>query len=145
VARIRGFIGRMILLTRKMAKVLLNCCLSGSILIFMAITISTKKPTELLLSICKAIRDREITTWIVDEAGDFTHNLPQWRNQAWLQPQVVKGDLVFTIVPQSRKTISPEIYAVYHGRFTEMLLGLFDSSFSKAYASARPEKGDSVG
>ncbi len=95
--------------------------------------------------ICKAIQDREITTWTVDESGDFTHALPQWRNQAWLQPQVVKGDLVFTIAPQSRKTISPEIYAVYHARFIEMLLAYFDSSFSKAFLSAIPEKGDSVG
>jgi len=111
----------------------------------MAITISTKKPTELLLNICSAIREREITTWSVDEAGDFTYSPPQWRNLAWLQPKVVNGDLIFTIVPPSKKTISPEIYAAYHGRFTEMLLSLFDSGFSKAYASARPEKGDSVG
>lgn len=111
----------------------------------MAITVSTRTPTDLLLKICELIREGEITTWTVDEVGNFTHRMPQWRGQAWFRPRVVNGDLVFTTVAPSRKTISTETYAVYHGRFIEMLSAHLDSKFSKAYASARPEKGDSVG
>jgi hypothetical protein len=110
----------------------------------MALTVSTKIPTELLLIICKAIKEGEIKTWSVDKEGNFTHTLPQWKNEAWLRPKIVTGDLIFTIIPQARKAISREIYAVYHGRFIEMLLAHFDSNFSRAFASAMPEKGDDV-
>ncbi len=109
----------------------------------MAITVSTRTPTDLLLLIRDAIKEGEITTWSVDEAGDFTHTPSQWRDKARLRPKVLNGALVFTTVPPSRKSISGESYAVYHGRFIEMLLAHFDTDFSKAYASAKPEKGDS--
>jgi hypothetical protein len=110
----------------------------------MAITVSTRKPTGLLLRIRNAIKQGQIKTWNIDETGDLTQTPPQWRHEAWLRPKIVNGDLVFTTVPQAKKAISQKIYAVYHGRFIEMLQGHFDSDFSKVWASAQPEKGDLI-
>jgi hypothetical protein len=84
-------------------------------------------------------------TWAFDKDGDFFHTPAQWRSLAWLRP-VNQGDrLIFQILSPKGKVMTSETYAVYHGRFIEMLLAHFDMKFSDARATALPAHGDIVG
>jgi hypothetical protein len=103
----------------------------------MAIFVSTGNPTGLLHQIKSAIDSGAIETWVYDKDGDFTHSPTQWKNQAWLRASLSPGLLRFGIIGQEGKSISKEVYAVYHGRFVEMLLAHFDDAFSRAEATAK--------
>jgi hypothetical protein len=100
------------------------------------LTFSTQSPQQLLQSIKAEIQAGKIVTWSFDADGDFTHTPEQWKYSAWLRPFVRSGQLVFGIIPSRNKSMSKEIYAVYHGRFIEMMQGHFDGSFASATASA---------
>jgi hypothetical protein len=110
----------------------------------MAIEVVTARPAALLSSIKKGIDENKIQTWAYDADGDFTHSAQQWNRQAWLRPSIQSGMLMFGIIAPKGKTISTEVYGIYHGRFIEMLLAHFDSSFSDATASAMPVAADLV-
>jgi hypothetical protein len=110
----------------------------------MAIKVETSQPQALLDAIKKAIREGHIDTWKYDNDGDFTHTPTQWVNKCWLRPRVQSGSLVFTTLPPKNAAITTEVYAVYHGRFIEMLLAHFDTQFTGAGATAQPT-GDLVG
>jgi hypothetical protein len=102
----------------------------------MAVIVKTNNPSNLLKLIYKAIDDKKIETWSYDSDGDFTHTPDQWKNKAWLRPKVYTGELRFGILGQKNVKLSTTIYAVYHGRFIEMLLSHFDKEFSAAGATA---------
>lgn len=70
------------------------------------------------------IDEGKIDTWSYDEDGDFTHT-GQWRNKAWMSSFCTDDELVFYII--GRKNIQMEVieYAVFHGRFVELLLNHF--------------------
>jgi hypothetical protein len=110
----------------------------------MAITVSTSQPSALLNNIKKQIEEKKIRTWAFDKDGDFTHTPEQWANKAWLRPKILNGKLLLTIIPPQNTKLSSEVYAVYHGRFIEMLLEHVDQHFQSASASAMPEQGDIV-
>lgn len=110
----------------------------------MALRVGTSQPSSLLAAIKKAIDEKRVETWSYDSDGDFTHTPPQWFRKAWLRPKVEYGALVFNIIKPQNSSISKEVYGVYHGRFIEMLLVHFDSSFTTAEASAAVAVGDLV-
>lgn len=110
----------------------------------MAITVICDNPENLLNDIKQEIRDNRIDTWLVDSDGDFTHAPEQWKYHAWLRPQVLEGKLIFNILSSKKYTMTRALYAVYHGRFIEMLLAHFDLKFDNARASAMPIKGDII-
>lgn len=113
----------------------------------MAIVIKTSNPAGLLAAIRKGIDDESIVTWSYDADGDFTHTPDQWKNKAWLRPTVSTAhpdELRFKILKQKGINMSSVIYAVYHGRFIEMLLGHFDKMFLNASATVLPAYGDIV-
>ena len=61
--------------------------------------------------------------------GDYTMTPSQWHKQAWMRPQEKAGMIVkFGIIPRRDAKLSKEVYAVYHGRFAEMLLAHFDNN-----------------
>ena len=103
----------------------------------MAIFVSTSNPSGLLSQVKAAIDSGEIETWEYDNDGDFTHTPPQWKGKAWLRPSLSPGVLSLGILPQQSVTLGKEVYAVYHGRFIEMLMAHFDDSFSQAQATAK--------
>lgn len=112
----------------------------------MAIIISTEDPQELLTAIKEAIRRKRVATWSYDTDGDFTHTAVQWKDKAWLRPRLEdEGRLVLNILAPSATTLSSTVYAIYHGRFIEMVLSHFDSQFTRASATALPTSKDSVG
>lgn len=108
----------------------------------MAIIIKTSNPQGLLMAIRKAIDDGHVTTWSYDDDGDFTHTPDQYNRKAWLRPESSAGELKFGIVyPQTVKK-TKFIYGIYHGRFIEMLLVHFNSSFTLVSATSKLTKPD---
>jgi hypothetical protein len=110
----------------------------------MAIVVRTDRPQGLLAAIKAEIDAGKIDTWRYDSDGDFSHSPDQWRHKAWLRPSTGAGELVFKILTPTNQKMSRVVYAVYHGRFIEMLLTHFDLRFTSADASALPERGDIV-
>ena len=111
----------------------------------MAIIVLTHgDPKGLLDAIKEGIDNKRIRTWQYDEDGDFTHAREQWRFEAWLRPAIHGKELRFTIFPPSDEEVSVETYAIYHGRFVEMILAHFDRLFVFAVSSALPQYGDVV-
>ncbi len=111
----------------------------------MAVHLETSTPNKVLSSFKKAIDDGLIVTWSYDKDGDFTHTAQQWKYLAWFRPEVESGkELTFFIIKPKSKTISSEVYAIYHGRLIESLLVHCDSLFTNAIATAMPSDGDNV-
>lgn len=108
------------------------------------ITVSTDNPNNLVASIKLAIDKGHVTTWSYDADGDFTHTPAQWSGKAWLRPSAMVGALLLGIVGQKDTPLSTEYYAVYHGRFIEMLAAHFDTLFTTAGATAKPQSPDHV-
>lgn len=107
------------------------------------LSFNTSKPNALLTAIKAEIDKGHITTWRYDNDGDFTHVPAQWAGKAWMRPQVVNGEaLKFNIIYPRGKIADREIYAVYHGRFSEMMLAHFDSVFTRITATALLASGD---
>ena len=102
----------------------------------MALIIQTQNPTGLLRNVKQAINERHVDTWLYDEEGDFTHTPEQWKYNAWMRPIVASNTLVFGIVGNNSVQMTKEIYAVFHGRFAEMLLAHFDLEFASVSATA---------
>jgi len=110
----------------------------------MAVIVYSTDPPALLQAIRAAIKDGKIQTWSVDSDGDFTHSPVQWRLKAWFRPKTADGKIVFLILTPQKQSMSKVTYAVYHGRFIEMLLNHFDTQFDRAIASALPSDGDQI-
>lgn len=103
----------------------------------MAVIIDCKDSVCLIKKIKESINDGDIDTWSIDEDGDITHVPEQWNCKAWMHltkdndlAKSDKGKLVFGIIGNKRIKMSKLIYAVYHGRFAEMLLFHFDDYIS---------------
>lgn len=110
----------------------------------MAIIVTTASPRKLLTDIKAAIDEKKIDTWKYDSDGDFTHSPDQWNNRAWFRPDIRTDGLVFMILTPRQTAMSSTVYAVFHGRFIEMLLAHFDIDFSTVMATALPSHGDVV-
>ncbi len=101
----------------------------------MAITVATDDPRGLLDAIKASIKESRIETWQFKD-GYFTHTPEQWRYKAFLKPSIGVQVLTLNIIRPKDARVSAEVYAVYHGRFIEMLLAHFDRTFGSASASA---------
>lgn len=89
-------------------------------------------------SIKEKIKLHTIKTWDVDEDGDMTHTADQWKYCAWIRATVepLLNRVVFHIICRNDRDLSVEEYAVYHGRFVEMLLTHFDSDCKRIEVTA---------
>lgn len=115
----------------------------------MAVKIKTTDPSSLLAKIKRGISEGKIVTWTCETHNSkqyFSHETSdkQWKGKAWLLPSFDGDVLVFNIIRPKTETISTVAYAVYHGRFIEMLLAHFEKDFSIAWATAMPVAGDVV-
>jgi len=104
----------------------------------MALKIKTTRPQVLLNAIYTKIDKKEILTWDYDDDRDLTHisRSKQWKNKAWLHPSISGDILEFSLIGQKDVEMTCVIYAVYHGRFIEMLLSHFDRQFEIADVTA---------
>jgi hypothetical protein len=106
----------------------------------MAVRAFTDDAASLLARIKKLIDRGHIDTWAYDNDGDFTHTASggQWKNKAWLRPEVESDRLRLRIVKPENEGLTREVFAVYHGRFIETLLAHAPDCFTRASASANP-------
>ena len=83
----------------------------------------------------------EIDTWMMDSDGDFTHRPVQWVKRAWFRKSKASSanELVFGLIGREDENMSKGIYAVYHGRFAEMLLTYFDEEIETVEISSLAE------
>ena len=108
----------------------------------MSVRAFTDDADGLLARIRKLIDQGHIETWAYDKDGDFTHTPAQWKNKAWLRPQVKSDMLRMVILNNTKVTFTREIFAVYHGRFIEMLISHVSDLYTSASASPNPVSGD---
>lgn len=111
----------------------------------MAVIVRTADPRSFVALINAAITAGRVKTWIRDPDGDYTHFANQWEFKAWMRASVGDGSVTFNIIGSQKFKMTREIYAVYHGRFIEMLLAHFDENFESAQATALPSVHDSIG
>lgn len=110
----------------------------------MALYFYTNQPKTLLASFKKLIDQGHIETWKYDADNDFTHDTPQWKNQAWMRPEVNADSLAFYIVKPVNIKISKTVYGIYHGRLIESMLTHCDDLFSNAVATATVVPGKDI-
>jgi hypothetical protein len=106
----------------------------------MAITVPTSYPKELLIRIKKDVAARQTDEWHCDADGDFTLADPQWHGKAWFRPYVKDGKLVFGIIPSTDPKMTNALFAAYHGRLLETLLGRYSHLFSETSTSDLADK-----
>lgn len=103
------------------------------------------KAKSLLTKIMAAIDDQQIVVWEYDEDGDFTAMQPQWNREAWMHPYIINDRCIrFGIMQRRDVPITSDVYAVYHGRFSEMLLMHFDKYISNIEISSLLVEGTDV-
>ena len=110
----------------------------------MAIYIKTDLPQSLVMSIREMIDKEQIRTWKYDNEGDFTHSNYQWENHAWFTPIFDNDMLIFGIIGRKDMNLSAVDYAIYHGRFVEMLLTHFDPMCQSIEITPLATKYDSI-
>lgn len=112
----------------------------------MSIKVYTATPRRLRTAIREAIEDGSITTWEIDADGDFTHSPDQWRDRAWMHVAEInpKESILFGIIGRKGYDVTGEEYALYHGRFAEMLLAHFDRYFVRIEISALATRHDRI-
>ncbi len=106
----------------------------------MAIYIKLRKTFSLKEEINKFIDQGIISTWIYDSDGDYTHLPTQWKNEAWIHFHEFnknQNQVVFGIISRRSVRLTKTIYAVYHGRFAEMLLTHFDTIIDEITISSQ--------
>lgn len=102
----------------------------------MAVYVFTDDPEGLLSKIKAQIKDGKIDTWTYDGDGDFIHTASsgQWKGKAWLRPTPTESKLIFYAVHPKDGLMRPA-YAVYHGRFIQMLIQHFPNDFTLVAAT----------
>lgn len=110
----------------------------------MALIVKTSDPSGLLKEIKKAIDSKAVQTWSIDSEGDFTHTPEQWQYKGWMSPKIYSDELHFAFLGNKEFTTTNLIYAIYHGRFSEMLLNHFDNKFTEVKATAMPTSIDKI-
>lgn len=109
------------------------------------ITIFTSRPYSLLKKINEYMDSYRIQTWEYDSQGDYTINSNQWRFLAWFRPLVTKGEKIdFIIVGNKEAVTTIHDYAVYHGKFAEMLISHFFPYFSRIEMTPVPTRYDLI-
>lgn len=110
----------------------------------MSIYVRTSNPRKLVDEINDQIEQSSIDTWSVDKDGDYTHTAEQWKNHAWIHPIIETNRVVFAIWGRVNENLSVVDYAIYHGRFVEMLLVHFDHQCDYIEVSSLATKYDRI-
>ena len=107
----------------------------------MAVRAMTDDAQGLLDEVKKQIDEGDIETWAYDSDGDFSHTAfsGQWKGKAWLRPKVEKERLRLRIIKPENKKVAREVFAVYQGRFIEMLVKHVPDLFTDARATPNPD------
>lgn len=101
----------------------------------MAIIVKTSRPNWVITQIRSRIDNSQIDTWEYDKDGDFTH-VGQWKNLAWMSPVIEENCVIFRILGRNSVKMTLMEYAVFHGRFLEMLINQFPDESKKIIIEA---------
>lgn len=102
----------------------------------------TTKMSDILTDIRQKIDDCIIRTWDYDDDGDFTQKNTQWANDAWMTVyDENQGVVKVGIIGKLEEKMSKQLYAIYHGRFAEMLLAYYDESMMQIEITSMKENG----
>lgn len=110
----------------------------------MSIFVKTVDPNKLIKDINEKISNAGIDTWSVDNDGDYTHTATQWKFHAWMHPIIEADRVIFAIWGRKSVNLSTVDYAIYHGRFVEMLLAHFDQQCNSIEVSSLASKYDRI-
>lgn len=110
----------------------------------MSVYVNSPNPQKLINDINEKIESSGIDTWSVDSDGDYTHTAEQWKNHAWIHPIIETDRVVFAIWGRVNMDLSVVDYAIYHGRFVEMLLAHFDHQCDNIEVSSLASKYDHI-
>lgn len=112
----------------------------------MSLKVYTSNPESLYKKMNDVASVGNLPTWTVDADGDFTHNTTQWRGKAWFRKREIRDNemIIFGLVGRRNINVTKSEYAVFHGRFAEMLLSNFDDLISKIEISSLLTKFDIV-
>jgi hypothetical protein len=102
----------------------------------MGVIIATADPEALLKSILARFDREPIPGWAKD-GKCLSLTAPEWSSKAYLRPIVQPGQLAIGVVPTEDHDMSNDIYAVYLGRFIEMLLAHFSDLISSVQVVTR--------
>jgi len=104
----------------------------------MAVIVYADDPNQFTETLQRIFDDGDVKAWIRDDDGDYTHSPSQWIQMAWFRIRPPEMDrVVFSLLGAKGMKMSTEVYAVYHGRFIEMLLTHLDHEFSDVEATAQ--------
>lgn len=93
--------------------------------------IQTNNPHQLIERINHAISEGKNSSWGVDKDGDYFITITEWKGKAWMRPKFSDTEpqiLRFGILEPKSEKLTKATYAIFHCRFAEMLLALFDTS-----------------
>lgn len=99
------------------------------------------KADTLYTKIQNLCEQNQALTWTIDDDGDFTHTTQQWNMEAWMHYNRGSDALqvaVYGIIRRKDKPMSKVVYAIYHGRFAEMLLTHFDNLITDIQITSMP-------
>lgn len=101
----------------------------------MAVILKTNRPAWIIEQLHKRIDEHVIDTWTYDEDGDFTHT-GQWQNKAWMCVHIENQRLYFYIIGRKSVDMTLMDYAVFHGRFVELILNQFPEEIKTMMVTA---------
>ncbi|HZT42619.1 MAG TPA: hypothetical protein VFA07_10685 [Chthonomonadaceae bacterium] len=110
----------------------------------MALIVSTPDPAVLLKAFKDKIDQGRIRSWSYDADSDFTMTHPDWKDLAWMRPNVMSDRIVFNFLATQDRPTTREVYALYHSRMIETLLASLDTLFEAARMSSQPVPGDVI-
>lgn len=108
----------------------------------MAAYFFTNTPSDLLTFFKQKIEGRQITTWLFDKEGDFTHTSAGWKNVAWFRPSLQSDCLIFNLLRTPSSPIPAHIYAIYHSQLIEVFLLHLSQLFTLSEATPSAAAGD---
>jgi hypothetical protein len=93
--------------------------------------IKNATPAQIWSAIKAEITNGKIKTWEYDaNSQTITHNTKgeQWKDKAFFSVSIPRTDqLRFELLPpRGQRTVPRVVYAIYHGRLTEMLVEHFN-------------------
>jgi hypothetical protein len=111
----------------------------------MSVRALTDDAQGLLDEIKDQIKQGHIATWAYNGMGDFTQTASgeQWKGKAWFRPKAEKNRLRLRLLKPKDQGLVREVFAVYHGRFIEMLIAHVPGYFTDARATPSPERDES--
>ena len=103
------------------------------------IRIRTTNPRQLSERIRQAVDEGRASNWHVDNDGDYYLTRTELWGMAWMRPRFNNAEadtLYFGILEPKDQKLKKRTYAVYHCRFAEFLLSLFDNEINSLEISS---------